>query len=95
MPRIPDLDKGERKIAMCDCGRQIIFARTEGGKVAPYDATPDERGRNYFRGEVVHAMKKGEDPPAGAPRFTSHWATCPNAKAWRERQASHKGGRYR
>lgn len=92
MPQTVNLEKGERRIVHCDgCHALIIFALTTNGKPAPYDSEPTPSGRNVFQADgYMRALKKDEAPPAGTPRYVSHWATCPAAKAFRERQAARK-----
>lgn len=68
------------------CQDEVIWTQSANGKAMPLNATPDPKGRYY----LVPPSDPREDPlavngtaPPGAPRFTSHFATCPNAATHR------------
>lgn len=63
------------------CGAPIRWERTEAGKPIPLDVEPVETGNLAFRedGKVIAASKA----PPGL-RYVTHFATCPNASAWRK-----------
>ena len=78
------------------CGAPVTWAvHVDTRRRSPIDADPSEDGNIVF----VHEPGMGGDPeyrllskaetaePATAPRFSPHFATCPNAKQHR------KGGR--
>jgi hypothetical protein len=56
------------------CKAEIVWAKTSTGRAMPFDAEPkvggeweiDEEGQAHY-------------DPEGESRFTSHFATCPNA----------------
>jgi hypothetical protein len=59
------------------CNAEIIWARTESGKAMPLDAEPTEDGNvKIVGGFAVVGGLQLLDP---GPRYTSHFATCPNA----------------
>lgn len=76
------------------CGQQILWCFTSSRKRMPVDIEPDPNGL------VVPLTADGElregdtvmvdsgptlnDPP-DLVRYTSHFATCPNADEWRKR----------
>lgn len=70
------------------CQAEIVWAETERGKRMPVDAAPNPRN-----GSIVLRERAGEAPLAiagvpdeafpGEPRYTSHFATCPEAARWR------------
>ena len=70
------------------CQTEIVWAETEHGKRMPVDAEPDPE-----RGSIVLREREGEAPLAiagvgpeafpGEPLHSAHFATCPDAKAWR------------
>jgi hypothetical protein len=68
------------RIAECrSCGAAIVWAITEEGKRAPFDAEPiDMRGTfalvEFMDPERVEAQSSSRDR-----RYRSHFATCPNA----------------
>lgn len=74
------------------CGAAILWARTERDKPIPLDAEPDPAGRIVFvSGDTVRVLRKDEEPPSHAlvprkgQRYTSHFATCPNAEQHRRK----------
>lgn len=66
------------------CKAPIFWALTAKGKRMPLDAQPDPQGIVWLHGGVAHV---GDQPPAmgATDRYTSHFATCPNAGKWRKR----------
>lgn len=74
------------------CGASIVWATTHKGRPMPVDADPVEGGNVRLRrdGEKVIAEYPGKEHPAlfedDAPRYVSHFSTCPEAEEWR-RQA--------
>jgi hypothetical protein len=72
-------------MAKCrSCAATIIWARTERGNNMPLDADPSPDGNLTFNEPgVVHVWPAGSNPPFGLSRFTSHFATCVNAKKHR------------
>ena len=70
------------------CGARIVWAETEKGRKMPIDFYPSSEGT------IVLRYPQGEKQPlaiVGVPadafpredRFTSHFATCPQADEWR------------
>lgn len=80
-PPAPSLGPGHCR----SCGASIVFASTTGGKVGPFQ--PDQRGEWAIAGGIAtHAGGQLELlATAVAPRYTSHFATCPQADQWRAR----------
>lgn len=74
------------------CGAEIQFALTKSGKDAPFER--DAAGLYVIRdGEAVYLgtpdeqpkqLELGVKPAEPEPRFTSHFATCRQAKEWRK-----------
>jgi hypothetical protein len=76
------------------CGAPILWVRTTHARALPLNVDEDpegivtlrERAReaDRFLGPlaVVHSVKN--PPPAGVARYTSHFATCPNAARHRK-----------
>lgn len=67
------------------CGAQIVFARMSSGKRSPFQLDDDGEWI-IIDGVASHQGKApwrdiGEKP--GVPRYTSHFATCPQATSWR------------
>lgn len=63
------------------CGAPVFWARTTNDKNIPVDAEPVEDGNfHVIAGQVVYhlAPAMGEQP-----KYKSHFATCPEANAWR------------
>lgn len=77
-------------MAECGCGAQILWAETEDGKRAPFDREPDPSGNRVLLG------RGPSRPPLAVPParvvmcpddclYVSHFATCPDAAAYRRR----------
>ncbi|MFI7608843.1 5'-3' exonuclease H3TH domain-containing protein [Micromonospora sp. NPDC049366] len=70
------------------CTAAIRWAVTVDGKRMPVDFAPDPAG-NLVRVMVaagdwrIRVLAAGEEPPPGAHRWTSHYATCPDAAKFR------------
>lgn len=71
------------------CQKPIVFASTTSGKLAPFEADPAglwtivNGVAKYLGAPPTEAPQQSltlETPP---PRFTSHFATCAQAKQWR------------
>jgi 5'-3' exonuclease len=72
------------------CRQKIRWAVTEAGEEMPVDYAPDPAGRlvRFMRAPGdwrIRVLKKGEEPAAGETRWTSHYATCPEATRFRGR----------
>lgn len=85
------------------CGAQIKMIPTEAGwqsakpRIMPIDAEPVADGNVVIipaDGAIpprAKVLKKGEEPPAGALRYVSHFGTCPEAKQFRKRREAAAG----
>ncbi len=73
------------------CGAPIYWARHERtGRSAPIDAAPDVAGTielmPRFGGSATwRVIPQAERVYVTAPLYTPHYATCPQAAAWRKR----------
>jgi hypothetical protein len=68
------------------CGASIFFAQTERGKRIPIDWDPVDGGNIRLDGQMAVVESKrsrGMAPLDGGPRYTSHFATCPQAADFR------------
>jgi hypothetical protein len=67
------------------CGASIFYAPTTKGKLMPLDVKPDPKGLVWLFGGVARV---GDQPAAMGvtEKFTSHFATCPQAGKWRRRR---------
>lgn len=77
-------------MAACrSCGKSITFAVTTSGKSAPFEVDADGEWALDDRGVMQHAGKASSQleigTPAPAARYTSHFARCKDANAWRKR----------
>ena len=69
------------------CAAPLLFARTSGGALSPFDAESDPAGTFVLtlrRGELHADYAGGDEARArfqaeGRNFFTTHFATCPNA----------------
>lgn len=66
------------------CGAEILWASSVNGKSMPLNLAPDSNGRIVLSPPedprepmVARLLRKDEQAPM--PRFTSHFATCPQA----------------
>ncbi len=68
------------------CGATVVWARmATSGKLSPFQ--PDEAGEWVIVDEVAsHQGKVPEGLDAAAPRYMSHFATCPHHGMWRKRK---------
>lgn len=82
-----------RDLGSCEgpnCSAKIRWAVTEDGRRMPVDFAPDPAG-NLIRVMVaagdwrIRVLATGEQPEAGTMRWTSHYATCPDAGWFRAR----------
>ncbi len=76
------------KVDKCrSCGRLVIWAVTKNGKRMPVDASPTSDGTIALDEGPDGAVKASVAGPAPEllwePRYTSHFATCPEAARWR------------
>lgn len=72
-------------MAACrSCGASIFWAMTESGKSMPIDQRPDPNGNIVLDENNVAAVMAPAEA-RGRRRFTSHFATCPNANQHRRR----------
>lgn len=77
--------------AQCStCHAAIRWATTEKGKAIPLDDSHESAGNIWLEipadprtPPIAHYLKKGERPPNGEALWTSHFATCPQAKQHR------------
>lgn len=69
------------------CPAQITFATGTSGKPAPFVSDPKGlwtivNGQARYLGKDAEQLELGQKP---APRFTNHFASCPGAASWRNR----------
>lgn len=80
----------EPKVTRCkSCGKSIVFAHTTLGKAAPYERDDahgeweiDEKGVARHMGAPSPQMDLSGEV---GERWTSHFATCKQAREWRRR----------
>lgn len=89
------------------CKARILFVtliKADGTKAAkphPVNAEPDPKGNlEYVRGTeeapVLRALSaKQQAQPAEHDRYSSHFASCPGAEAWRHKSTDRPGARRR
>lgn len=93
MTFLPGLAAYVRQCRSCDA--DIIWARTMTGRQMPVDAEPTEGGTVLLENRQGH-IRATVYPDAGTQRallnpetrkrlHASHFATCPDANAWRRR----------
>jgi hypothetical protein len=67
------------------CSARIRWVRTARDKLMPLDADPTSDGTIVLdaagRAEVLAGQQTLDD----RVRYTTHWATCPDAERWRRR----------
>ena len=84
-------------VATCSaCDEPIIWCLSEAGKHMPVDVEPVEGGNlimsHHHPVPKVTVVSKGGRYP-GQRLYTSHFATCPKAQAFRKRQDAQRGRR--
>ena len=74
------------------CGAEILFIKTLTGKTTPADAEPvsfmeDDRGTDFFilLDGSTRRGRRCDERESGLTGYVSHFATCPNAEAFRKR----------
>lgn len=79
------------RIAKCrSCGAPVIWALTVKGNATCFDAQPNTEGtfvlRRGKRTATIYTkyVKTDDEEYAGEPRYTSHFASCPNADQHRK-----------
>lgn len=67
------------------CGASLFWATTERGKKMPVDAVPNPSGNVAVREINGSVFATVDDNRQGSlwGRYTSHFATCPDANTWR------------
>jgi len=88
------------RLSRCrSCNAEIVWCKTEAGKMMPVDAVPDfEKGSIVLRPQPPVVGGK-QAPPLAIQHvssaqmpdddlYTSHFATCPDAKKWRRGAAA-------
>ena len=69
----------------CDsCGAPIRWERTVRGKPIPLDPEPGTDAHLFIRSDGLVADDRSHPAWADAPRFETHFATCPNANKHRK-----------
>lgn len=73
------------------CNAAVIWTVTKSGKKMPVDAKPDPDGQLcvWRNDSGVHSRHQDDAPQFvqdRPSRFTSHFATCPNAQKHRRRE---------
>jgi SAM-dependent methyltransferase len=89
-----------RDLGSCEgpnCSAKIRWAKTEDGGRMPVDYLPDPDGRlvrvMVAQGDWrIRVLAAGEEPEPGALRWTSHYATCPDAEWFRARGRGRAAG---
>lgn len=72
------------RVAECrSCKEPMIWARTGRGKKIPLDAEPSSAGNFVLEGDAQDPMTHMADPTYTGDKYTSHFATCPNASNFR------------
>lgn len=90
----PVLHRGVGEPTACrSCGRAIVFAvHGTTGKLHPFESDDAkgvwviENGTARHVGTPEPQLELGASASDRAPRFTSHFATCPDAQQWRGRR---------
>lgn len=69
------------------CGALVWWVHTEAGKRMPLDYQPDPRGLGnvIFTANAQVRYVKREESGLEEPRYTSHFATCPDSEQHRKR----------
>lgn len=68
------------------CGAAIIWAKTEAGKSAPFDAEPAPDGNVILERTGTAFVVPEEERSKFSNLHKNHFATCPNAKTHRKKE---------
>jgi len=74
--------------ACSGCGAPIRWARSAAGVRAPYDFAPDPKGLWAIDERGVSFYVPRDAKPRPTETFTSHFATCPKARAFKKEKTS-------
>lgn len=90
MTNAPVLHRGIGRPTTCrSCQTHIVFARSAStGRLMPFEPDQDTGEWVIVNGTAEHVGKAPATPIEGvetAPRWTSHFANCPDAQTWRKR----------
>ncbi len=67
------------------CKAKIAFLTMESGRSMPVDAEPTMNGTIWIGEDGIgRVVGKGDYTTISMPLYMSHFATCPNAKAYRK-----------
>lgn len=61
------------------CGAEIRWEKTVRGKPIPLDPEPVKDAHLFLRADGLVADDRSAPAPQGAPRYMTHFVTCPNA----------------
>lgn len=70
------------------CNKSIVFLKTTSGRAAPFELDPAGEfeirdGRAVHVGPPPQQLELGAAAEPRPDRYTSHFASCPQAKEWR------------
>lgn len=68
---------------ICTCGAPMRWEKTVRGKPIPLDPEPVPDAHLFIREDGLVADDRAHPAPEGALRYTTHFATCPDAKKHR------------
>lgn len=79
-----------RRVATCKrCSAEMIWCRTGRGKKMPVDAEPTAAGLFVLEGDeqdpLAHRLANDAAATYTGEKYTSHFATCPNADEFRQK----------
>lgn len=85
-PSFEELHTLATDTACRSCGAPVVWRLTPSGKRMPVDPVPTGDGTVVIDGAKAIALSADAlaDLDAWEPRYTSHFATCPQADAWRK-----------
>jgi hypothetical protein len=79
-----------------NCGAEIYWAVIDTSrKTIPLDVTPTKDGNIIFRDGFAHVVTMFDQVGEHEARFTSHFATCPDAKRWQQKGSGNDRHRSR
>jgi hypothetical protein len=71
---------------VCTCGAKMRWEKTVRGKAIPLDPDPVPGAHLFIREDGLVADDRAHPAPDDAPRYETHFATCPDSATHRRKR---------